>query len=71
MSRGEFQLRMGLTRNAVAPHIAVYKGNFYMCAVTEDLLRSSHPMGPWEFIGEFKDEKRRKHCRRRVHDVRR
>ena len=28
-----------------------------MCAVTEDLLRSSHPLGPWEFIGEFKDEK--------------
>ena len=40
-----------------APHVAEYKGNFYMCGNTQDFFRSPHPLGPWEFIGEFKDEK--------------
>ena len=44
-------------RSAVAPDVAEYKGNFYMCGNTQDLFRSPHPLGPWEFIGEFKDEK--------------
>jgi len=43
-------------KRVVAPHIAEYKGNFYMCGNTQDLFRSPHPLGPWELIGQFKNE---------------
>ena len=46
-------------REAVAPHVAEYGGRFYLCGNTKDLFRSLHPLGPWEFIGEFKDERGR------------
>ena len=44
-------------REVVAPHVAEYKGNFYMCANSPELFRSPHPLGPWDVIGEFNDEK--------------
>jgi len=43
-------------RSAIAPHVAEHRGSFYMCGNTRDLFRSSHPLGPWECIGEFKDK---------------
>jgi len=43
-------------RHAGAPHVAEYRGFLSMCGNSTDLFRAPHPLGPWEFIGEFRDE---------------
>jgi len=41
----------------VAPCVFRYKGFFYMTGNDTGFSRSITPYGPWEYIGDFKDEK--------------
>jgi len=43
--------------DVVAPSAFEYKGYIYLTGNHIGLLRSSEPLGPWEDMGDFKDEK--------------
>ena len=45
--------------SVVAPSAFEYKGYIYLTGNDTGLLRSRDPIGPWEDIGDFKDEKGR------------
>jgi beta-xylosidase len=44
-------------RRAVAPHAFEYNGSVYLTGNDVGLFKAPDPLGPWEYIGDFKDEK--------------
>jgi xylan 1,4-beta-xylosidase len=44
-------------RRVSAPHAFAYKDYLYLTGNDTGLFRSREPQGPWEYIGDFKDEK--------------
>ena len=44
-------------RRLVAPHAFEYDGSVYLTGNDTGLFRAPEPMGPWEYLGDLKDEK--------------
>ncbi len=44
-------------RRVSAPHAFAYKDSLYLTGNDTGLFRARKPKGPWEYIGDFKDEK--------------
>jgi len=44
-------------RRVAAPHAFAYKDYLYLTGNDTGLFRAREPQGPWEYIGDFKDEK--------------
>lgn len=44
-------------RRAVAPHAFEYNGSVYLTGNDVGLFKAPEPSGPWDYIGDFKDEK--------------
>jgi hypothetical protein len=44
-------------RRVPAPHVFEFEGSFYLTGNDTGLFKSPSPLGPWRYIGDFKDEK--------------
>ena len=44
----------------VAPDVFEYKGSLYLTGNDLGLYRSESPLGPWQYVGDFKDREGKK-----------
>jgi xylan 1,4-beta-xylosidase len=47
-------------RRVTAPNVFEYRGQIYLTGNDTGLYRAAHPLGPWEYLGDIKDEKGQK-----------